>query len=206
MKQVQWKSSVGVLTCCGALVCASVPAQAIDLNHSALLVLVAHKKLIPKCVTIDGHEICIGKKLGAPADGAPTNGAPQGGAGAPQGGAGGAAGAPPVDNAGQVGGNPGDAPDGNAGAPPVDNAGNPPADAADTALEPGEHRCPVGYLVLDTQNKFGAFCEAVEGFKAAPGTEAIERACPAGYVVLDKPNKYHALCEPKEGFPAAPAN
>jgi hypothetical protein len=73
-----------------------------------------------------------------------------------------------MDNAGQGGGNAGDAQDGNAGAPPVDNAGTPPADAADTALEPGEHRCPVGYLVLETQNKFGAFCEEVVGFKAAP--------------------------------------
>ena len=208
MKQVQWKSSIGVLTSCGALFCASVPAQAIDLSRPALFVPVADKTLTQKCITIDGHEICIGKKqVGTPAEGAPGNGAPQGGAGgAPQGGAGGAAGAPPMDNAGQGGGNGGGAQDGNAGAPPVDNAGTPPADAADTALEPGEHRCPVGYLVLETQNKFGAFCEEVVGFKAAPGTEFIERGCPAGYVVLDKPNKYHALCEPKEGFPAAPPN
>ena len=153
MKQVQWKSSMGVLTCCGALFCASVPAQAIDLSRPALFVLVADKTLTQKCITIDGHEICIGKKkVGTPADGAPGNGAPQGGAGgAPQGGAAGAAGAPPMDNAGQGGGNGGAAQDGNAGAPPVDDAGTPPADAADTALEPGERRCPVGYLVLDEE-------------------------------------------------------
>ena len=82
MKQVQWKSSIGVLTCCGALFCASVPAQAIDLSRPALFVLVADKTRAQKCITIDGHEICIGKKkVGTPADGAPGNGAPQGGAG-----------------------------------------------------------------------------------------------------------------------------
>ena len=208
MKQVQWKSSIGALTCCGALFCASVPARAIDISRPALLVLVADKTRAQKCITIDGHELCIGKKkVGTPADGALGNGAPQGGAGgAPQGGAAGAAGAPPMDNAGQGGGNGGAAPDGNAGAPPADNAGTPPADAADTALEPGEHRCPVGFLVLETQNKFGAFCEEVKGFAIPAGMESIERACPAGYIVLAVENQYKALCEPKEGFPAAPAN
>ena len=82
-----------------------------------------------------------------------------------------------------------------------------PADAADTALEPGEHRCPVGFLVLETQNKFGAFCEEVKGFAIPAGMESIERACPAGYIVLGRRRtNTSALCEPKEGFPAAPAN
>ncbi len=191
MKQVQSKSLAGALVALSGLFCASLPAQAITLQGHANgpgLVVPVTKMMIPnkKCIVIGGEEFClVKKKHGHGVDQAPGNGAPQGGNGAP-----------PAGDAQPQGGN--------AGAPPVDNAGTPPADAADTALEPGEHRCPVGYLVLETQNKFGAFCEAVEGFKPAPGTEGIERACPSGYIVLDKENMYHALCEPKEGFPTKP--
>ena len=113
------------------------------------------------------------------------------------GGAGGGNAAPPADDAGAP-------PADNAGAPPADNGGAPAAGDADANLEPGEHACPVGYLVLETQNKFGAFCEEVKGFPIPAGMESIERACPAGYIVLATPNKYKALCEPKEGFPGTP--
>jgi hypothetical protein len=169
-----------------------------------VVVPVTKKTPLNRCITVGGQEFClVKKKAGTPAEQAPGNGAPQGGnAGAPQGGN---AGAPPADDAGAPqGGNVGAPQDGNAGAPPVDNAGGAGTDA-NANLEPGEHVCPVGYLVLDKPSKFGAFCEEVKGFPIPAGMESVERACPAGYIVLATPNKYKALCEPKEGFPGTPS-
>ena len=217
--QVQWNSLTAFSAACLALLGTSWSAQAIDLKATSsrpvIVQRIAETKTVKKCITIGGKELCLIQKKVSPGgvQQAPGNGAPQGGAEAPQGDAAGQAGngAPQDGNGGAGGGNAAPPADGaaappadNAGAPPADNGGAPAAGDADANLEPGEHACPVGYLVLETQNKFGAFCEEVKGFPIPAGMESIERACPAGYIVLATPNKYKALCEPKEGFPGTP--
>ena len=211
--QVQWNSLTAFSAACLALLGTSWSAQAIDLKATSsrpvVVQRIAETKTIKKCITVGGKELCLIRKKVSPGgvQQAPGNGAPQGGAEAPQGDAAGQAGngAPQGDNAGGAGGGNAAPATDNAGAPPrTDNGGAPAAGDADANLEPGEHVCPVGYLVLETKSKYGAFCEEVKGFPIPAGMESIERACPAGYIVLATPNKYKALCEPKEGFPGTP--
>ena len=189
--QVQWSSLTAFSAACLALLGTSWSAQAIDLEATSsrpvIVQRIAETKTVKKCITVGGKELCLIQKKVSPGgvQQAPGNGAPQGGAEAPQGnaagqvgngapqdgngGAGGGNAAPPVDDAGAP-------PADNAGAAPADNGGAPAGGDADANLEPGEHVCPVGYLVLETKSKYGAFCEEVKGF-ANSGRDGIHRAC-----------------------------
>ena len=208
--QVQWNSLTAFSAACLALLGTSWSAQAIDLTATSsrpvIVQRIAETKTVKKCITIGGKELCLIQKKVSPGgvQQAPGNGAPQGGAEAPQGDAAGQAGngAPQDGNGGAGGGNAAPPAD-NAGAPPADNGGAPAAGDADANLEPGEHACPVGYLVLETQNKFGAFCEEVKGFPIPAGMESSSGHAPP--VISSLPRRTNTRrCANQEGFPGTP--
>jgi hypothetical protein len=136
------------------------PAMSLVADQVLGLVVPVTKKTQGKtCIVIRGEQFCIVKgKPGGEMGGAGDEGPPQdNGAGNTE---------PQQDNgAGNT-----ETQQDNAGTaePEQDNAGVSPE------TEPGERTCPVGYVVLDKPNKYGAFCEPKEGFPTMPPTYNCE--------------------------------